>query len=480
MDCFESINNTRKTHNHRLHKRRIAKLLILVLLLSIFHLPESVMAATTNCGTCNGTGTIDCPMTNDTNHTHYLYKQHMVNGEYHSWACWTCGNDGRVDVMGTFKCYICDPENPQVDLDNNYYIGCDNCGQSGRCPSCGGNQYSIASCKTCNQENKGSCNKCKGFGRVYAKTCTLCGSPNYGGEYIGVIGSEDCTNCGAAGYIYCWKCPHCGVCDDSANHVKHTKVDCPDCEDGKVDVEKYTITVKADPANAGTTLGSGTYDAGTILNINATANSGWSFVGWEDNTNESSSRQVFVTETKTYTAKFEKGEVEIKTVVAEGKGTTTGDGSYPYNATARIEAIPEEGWEFDHWEIYKTSDNSLLDERIKASTTVTANYPKTAKAFFKEKDDKVIVTTSSNPVKGGTTTGGGIYKKEDSVTVTATANEGYEFVQWLINGVPQTEGKTSVTFIAKTDTDCIAIFNEKGMVTFTIVAAPQELRKEQE
>jgi uncharacterized repeat protein (TIGR02543 family) len=45
------------------------------------------------------------------------------------------------------------------------------------------------------------------------------------------------------------------------------------------------------------------------------------------------------------------------------------------------------------------------------------------------------VTLSSNPVVGGTTTGAGTFAQGSSVTVTATPNTGYSFVNWTNNGV---------------------------------------------
>ena len=44
------------------------------------------------------------------------------------------------------------------------------------------------------------------------------------------------------------------------------------------------------------------------------------------------------------------------------------------------------------------------------------------------------VTLSADPVEGGTVTGEGIYEENTICTVTATANEGYEFVSWTENG----------------------------------------------
>lgn len=44
------------------------------------------------------------------------------------------------------------------------------------------------------------------------------------------------------------------------------------------------------------------------------------------------------------------------------------------------------------------------------------------------------ITVSANPEEGGTVTGGGTYDENSTCTVTATANEGYEFVSWTEDG----------------------------------------------
>jgi uncharacterized repeat protein (TIGR02543 family) len=46
------------------------------------------------------------------------------------------------------------------------------------------------------------------------------------------------------------------------------------------------------------------------------------------------------------------------------------------------------------------------------------------------------VSVSANPAAGGTVTGGGTYNEGASVTVTATANSGYTFVNWTEGGSP--------------------------------------------
>lgn len=45
------------------------------------------------------------------------------------------------------------------------------------------------------------------------------------------------------------------------------------------------------------------------------------------------------------------------------------------------------------------------------------------------------ITVTANPTEGGTVSGGGNYDANASVTLTASANEGYTFTNWTLNGV---------------------------------------------
>ena len=68
------------------------------------------------------------------------------------------------------------------------------------------------------------------------------------------------------------------------------------------------------------------------------------------------------------------------------------------------------------------------------------------------------ITTSSNPIAGGNTTGGGTYANGASVTVTATANSGYTFVDWSENG-NQVSTNASYTFNISANRNLIANFD---------------------
>jgi murein DD-endopeptidase MepM/ murein hydrolase activator NlpD len=60
-------------------------------------------------------------------------------------------------------------------------------------------------------------------------------------------------------------------------------------------------------------------------------------------------------------------------------------------------------------------------------------------------DVEFTVTVSASPTRGGTVAGGGFYPKNSSVTLTATPNEGYEFIGWIGGGSTKTYNSTSST-----------------------------------
>lgn len=71
---------------------------------------------------------------------------------------------------------------------------------------------------------------------------------------------------------------------------------------------------------------------------------------------------------------------------------------------------------------------------------------------------KIKITVLASPTGGGTTTGSGNYDEGSQVTISATANSGYEFVQWNDGNTNATRTIT-VGSSAKTYT---ATFKEKG------------------
>ena len=83
------------------------------------------------------------------------------------------------------------------------------------------------------------------------------------------------------------------------------------------------------------------------------------------------------------------------------------------------------------------------------------------------------ITVSANPTNGGTVSGGGTYQQGQSCTVTATANNGYAFVNWTENGnVVSTNA--SYTFTVNGNRTLVANF-WMSTPTYTIVNSASQL-----
>ena len=73
------------------------------------------------------------------------------------------------------------------------------------------------------------------------------------------------------------------------------------------------------------------------------------------------------------------------------------------------------------------------------------------------------VTVAASPEEGGTATGGGVYVGNSLVTVTATANTGYVFKEWIRHGIPVSTERV-YTFRITDNCDLLAHFVVEGSV----------------
>lgn len=79
------------------------------------------------------------------------------------------------------------------------------------------------------------------------------------------------------------------------------------------------------------------------------------------------------------------------------------------------------------------------------------------------------VIVSSSPAPGGVTSGEGLFDEGTAVTVTATANTGYTFVNWTAAGV-EVSTNANYTFTLNADTTLVANFD---INTFSLVVTAQ-------
>ena len=98
-------------------------------------------------------------------------------------------------------------------------------------------------------------------------------------------------------------------------------------------------------------------------------------------------------------------------------GSTSGSGRYREGAIVTLSATAKEGYHFVEW-----SDGNTDNPR---TITVTEDLSLTAE--FAINTYEVVVTWNTDY---GTVTGASTYNHGETVTLSATANKGYEFVQW--------------------------------------------------
>ncbi|MBI1850565.1 MAG: hypothetical protein HYR85_09500 [Planctomycetes bacterium] len=133
-------------------------------------------------------------------------------------------------------------------------------------------------------------------------------------------------------------------------------------------------------------------------------------------------------------------------------GTITGAGSYPGGSVATLAATPNAGFGFVNW----TESGTPVSNSATYNFTVNAN--RTLVAHFVA---AYTITTSSSPAYGGSTSGGGVHNGGSSVTVVATANPGFVFVNWTEFGTPVSTA-ASYTFTATADRTLAANFTVNG------------------
>ena len=78
-----------------------------------------------------------------------------------------------------------------------------------------------------------------------------------------------------------------------------------------------------------------------------------------------------------------------------------------------------------------------------------------------------IITATAEPTEGGTVTGAGTYTQFETCTLTATANEGYVFVNWTENG-EEVSTDANYSFEVTADRVLVANFEENAVVYQTI------------
>ena len=229
----------------------------------------------------------------------------------------------------------------------------------------------------------------------------------------------------------------------------------------------YTINASADPSAGGTVTGAGTYGWGEAVTLTATPKYGYNFTGWYKGTalyTTNTSYSFTVSADAAYTAKFTLKNYTVTAKAGTG-GSVTGNGSYTYNTSATVKATPSTGYHFTGW----YNGNTLVSTDAAYTFLVTENVTLTAK--FER--TTYTITAKAFPANGGTVTGGGTYNEGATVTLTATPNPGYKFVEWfIVRNNQQTPVSDKATMTVKAGVDRTFYARFEPLPTYIVTATP--------
>ena len=233
--------------------------------------------------------------------------------------------------------------------------------------------------------------------------------------------------------------------------------------------QNYTISVSANPSNGGSVTGGGTYQQGQSCTVTATPNTGYTFLRWTENGNQVSTNASYtftVTGNRTLVAQFAQQQFTITAIAdpSQWAGGVEGGGTYTYGQSCTLIATPCVPYIFVNW----TKDGV----QVSTNTTYTFTVTESATYVAHFVVESFSITAIANPTEGGIVAGSGTYETLDECTVTATANEGYDFVNWTENGnIVSTEAE--YTFVVTGDRTLTANFEMKT-IEITAIVEPAE------
>ena len=280
----------------------------------------------------------------------------------------------------------------------------------------------------------------------------------------------------------------------------------------------YTVSATAEN---GTVEGAGQYEEGTQATLTATAAEGYEFVNWTVDGTEVSTENPYtfnVTADVALVANFKEAATvvtkEEKTtcvpgtladgkvthdlpccviVQEQGESTTALKSTTPWQAPAKslMTITPKEGVTILKY-VINTKNTTLgtylgKSELTNATKTATNNgvvtftvtngtepvvmkFVSTTQKFY-DITFTYTVAGATEPVKytvtvkaeNGTVEGAGEYEEGAEATLTATANEGYEFVNWTVEGT-EVSTKNPYKFNVTADVEVVANFKEAAVV----------------
>ena len=194
---------------------------------------------------------------------------------------------------------------------------------------------------------------------------------------------------------------------------------------GSVTLREFTLSVTLDGSGSVTkNPNQATYPYGTVVQLTAVPDTGWTFSSWSGNLSGSTNpTSITMNGNKSVTAHFTQNQYTL-TVTIDGSGSVTkspDQATYTYGQVVTLTAVPGTGWAFSSWTGDLTGSQN--------PTTITMNGNKAVTAHFTQNQYTLTVTidgsgsVTKNPNQA-------TYPYGTVVQLTATADTGWTFSSW--------------------------------------------------
>ena len=197
---------------------------------------------------------------------------------------------------------------------------------------------------------------------------------------------------------------------------------------GKLDFVSFDVVFTSTEGGSISNQG-GNYTYNEIVKSSASADEGYSFIGWYDGENLISQDPIIaytVTSNKSFVAKFKLNTYTISFAANKNGSINNIGGNYNYGEIATSIATAHSKYKFLGW--FESNNLITLDPTI----TVTVGSNRNFIANF-AKNTAIISIFSTDPTKGDVI-GGGELEIGNTHTVRAVPSEGHHLIGWYENG----------------------------------------------
>jgi len=219
---------------------------------------------------------------------------------------------------------------------------------------------------------------------------------------------------------------------------------------------------------------SGQFATGSSVQLQAVPDAGWEFDDWSgDISTGTNPFTIIIDGDKDITANFT--EMPTLSLTKTGSGSVRVDGtlqSLPWSAqfttgaSVQLQAVPDDGWEFDSWSGDVSSTNATITVTINADTDITAVFaelPTYTLTLDKTGNGSVEVDGTLHALPWS-----GEFLVDAEVTLTAVPDTGWEFESWS-GDVSFTSATITIQLTA--DTDITANYGQVPTKTLSITGA---------